>query len=71
MPFEMQKVNTSPAMENDLNGLNEELHLLEVETFEIEDLSDLSQNPAIVRGSCSCTSSCCSCTSTSSCSSSA
>ncbi len=71
MPFEMQKVNTSPAKENDLDSLIEELHLLEIETFEIEDFAYLSQNPAMamVKPACSCGSPGCSCTSTSACAS--
>ncbi|HVB25163.1 MAG TPA: thiazolylpeptide-type bacteriocin [Ktedonobacteraceae bacterium] len=57
MTYETQ--NTNIAQEKDLTELNDELHLLEVETFEIEDLSDLGQNPATIYSSCSST-----CTST-------
>jgi thiazolylpeptide-type bacteriocin precursor len=57
MAYETQ--NTDIAQEKDLIELNDELHLLEVETFEIEDLADLGQNPATIYSSCSST-----CTST-------
>ncbi|HVB62563.1 MAG: thiazolylpeptide-type bacteriocin [Ktedonobacteraceae bacterium] len=58
MAYETQ--NTNIAQEKDLTELNDELHLLEVETFEIEDLADLGQNPATtIYSSCSST-----CTST-------
>lgn len=47
------------AEQDQENTLNQELHLLEVETFEIEDFADLEQNPAAALGCSSC-SSCCS-----------
>ncbi len=58
-----QTQNTNIEQEKDLAELNDELHLLEVETFEIEDLADLDQNPATIYSSCSST--CTSCGSTS------
>ena len=58
MAYETQNTNNI-AQDKDLIELNDELHLLEVETFEIEDLADLGQNPATIYSSCSST-----CTST-------
>jgi thiazolylpeptide-type bacteriocin precursor len=58
MANETQNTNNIVQDQN-LTELNDELHLLEVETFEIEDLADLGQNPATIYSSCSST-----CTST-------
>jgi thiazolylpeptide-type bacteriocin precursor len=58
MANETQNTNAI-AQDQNLTELNDELHLLEVETFEIEDLADLGQNPATIYSSCSST-----CTST-------
>lgn len=63
MAYETQ--NTNIAQEKGLTELNDELHLLEVETFEIEDFADLGQNPATIYSSSSCSSTCTSTGSTS------
>ncbi|HLX41060.1 MAG TPA: thiazolylpeptide-type bacteriocin [Ktedonobacteraceae bacterium] len=61
--------SSSPkAVELVADNLNEELHLLEVETFEIEDIVDVGQDAAMKIG-CTSTSSTSTCTSSTSCSS--
>ena len=47
-----------------VEGIKDELHQLDIETFEVEDLVDVEQTV----GSCSCSCSCGSTTATSSCS---
>ncbi|HLZ60486.1 MAG TPA: hypothetical protein VKR06_26370 [Ktedonosporobacter sp.] len=50
-----------------LNDLKEELHLLEVGTFEIEDFVDLGQSPAdnvVIQSNCTSCSRYCSCSQT-------
>jgi hypothetical protein len=49
--------------------LREELHRLETETFEMEELADTGMELAACSSSCSC-SSCCSCSTSSCCSTS-
>lgn len=65
MANETQNTNNI-AQDQNLAELNDELHLLEVETFEIEDIADLGQNPAIL-SSCTSTSSTCTSTGSTSC----
>jgi len=49
--------------------LKDELHRLEIETFELEELADAGVDLAATSSSCSC-SSCCSCSTSSCCSTS-
>ncbi|GAA1329507.1 hypothetical protein [Saccharothrix algeriensis] len=49
--------------------LKDELHRLEIETFELEELADTGVDLAATSSSCSC-SSCCSCSTSSCCSTS-
>lgn len=67
MSIDQQKVDATQKTVLNVNELNEELHQLEVETFEIEDLADLGQNPAMKSSSCTSTSSTCTSTGSTSC----
>jgi thiazolylpeptide-type bacteriocin precursor len=67
--FENRMLEKSLQSEDALDRFESELHLLEVETFEIEEVVDLGQSAPLRDaggGSSSCTTSCCSCSSSSS-----